>query len=95
MLSHNTFTVAPNYTKKYCMYSFINRAFVDQPILKADSAATGYWSSPDRSNLGVLFYRGVELLRSNTLPLQRRALALLKISADNYRQMPSIADIYR
>jgi tetratricopeptide (TPR) repeat protein len=51
----------------------------------ADAAATGVWAAPDRSNLGVLFYRGCELLRSQSDTSCRRARALLKMSAETYR----------
>lgn len=51
----------------------------------ADATATGVWAPPDRSNLGVLFYRGCELLRSNSDAMWRRARALLKMSAQTYR----------
>lgn len=51
----------------------------------ADSAASGVWAAPDRSNLGVLFYRGCELLRQKGEAACRRALALLKMAAASYR----------
>ncbi len=52
---------------------------------EADAAATGIWAAPDRSNLGTLFYRGVELLRSKVESAQARALALLRVAAQSYR----------
>jgi tetratricopeptide (TPR) repeat protein len=52
----------------------------------ADAAASGLWTSPDRSNLGVLFYRGWELLRAKQDSTVARALALLKLAAEGYRQ---------
>jgi tetratricopeptide (TPR) repeat protein len=51
----------------------------------ADAAASGVWAAPDRGNLGVLFYRGCELLRTKSEGAGRRALALLKMSAQAYR----------
>jgi hypothetical protein len=52
----------------------------------ADAAAAGVWAAPDRSNLGMLFYRGCELLRSKGEAQSRRALGLLRMSAQAYRQ---------
>ncbi len=60
--------------------------FLTDTRAEADAAATGYWASPDRSNLGVLYYRGVELLRSGTEQAKVRATALLKMSAESYRE---------
>jgi hypothetical protein len=51
----------------------------------ADAAAAGVWAAPDRSNLGMLFYRGCELLRSKGEAQSRRALGLLRMSAQAYR----------
>jgi tetratricopeptide (TPR) repeat protein len=51
----------------------------------ADAAAAGVWAAPDRSNLGMLFYRGCELLRGKGEGQARRALALLRVSAQGYR----------
>lgn len=51
----------------------------------ADAAATGFWASPDRANLGVLFYRGVELLRTKSETSCQRARSLLSMSAEGYR----------
>ena len=50
----------------------------------ADEAATGGWASQDRVTLGVLFYRGCELLRfgADQLP---RARQLLRMAAEAYR----------
>jgi len=61
--------------------------FLSETRAEADASATGYWASPDRSNLGMLFYRGVELLRSSSESHRRRALALLRLSAESYREM--------
>lgn len=51
----------------------------------ADATASGMWAASDRANLGVLFYRGVELLRSSTESANRRARSLLEMSATAYR----------
>ncbi|MEB2312749.1 MAG: protein kinase [Sorangiineae bacterium] len=51
----------------------------------ADATAAGVWAAPDRSNLGLLFYRGWELLRAKNDANLRRACSLLKMSADGYR----------
>ncbi|HYQ41068.1 MAG TPA: protein kinase [Polyangiaceae bacterium] len=51
----------------------------------ADAAATGAWAAPDRANLGMLFYRGSELLRASAEREWRRALGLLRIAAQSYR----------
>ncbi len=59
--------------------------FLSETRAEADAAATGYWAAPDRANLGILFYRGVELLRSSSGKNRRRALVLLKMSAESYR----------
>jgi len=57
-----------------------------EPRAAADAAATSFWAAPDRANLGVLFYRGWELLRAGPARLDR-ARTLLKITADGYRAM--------
>lgn len=51
----------------------------------ADAAASGVWTAPDRSNLGMLFYRGAELLRSDAIGAMDRARQLLSMSASSYR----------
>ncbi len=51
----------------------------------ADAAASGMWTAPDRSNLGTLFYRGTELLRSDSQGALERARNLLRMSAESYR----------
>jgi len=61
--------------------------YLSETRAEADSAATGFWTSPDRSNLGILFYRGVELLRSSQEQSHTRALVLLEIAALSYRQL--------
>jgi tetratricopeptide (TPR) repeat protein len=57
---------------------------LSEPRASADEAATGGWIGKDRVTLGVLFYRGCELLRGgqDSLP---RARALLSMSAEAYR----------
>jgi hypothetical protein len=52
---------------------------------EADAAAGGGWMLPDRLTLGVLFYRGVELLRSGGAAEASRARALLCKAAEAYR----------
>jgi predicted ATPase len=51
----------------------------------ADAAGSGIWAAPDRANLGLLFYRGCELLRSKSDGANRRALGLLRMAAQAYR----------
>ncbi|MBS2017340.1 MAG: protein kinase [Deltaproteobacteria bacterium] len=57
----------------------------------ADGAISGAWVPHDRATLGVLFYRGAELLRSGSdVPSQRTSAAeqartLLKTAAGGYR----------
>jgi tetratricopeptide (TPR) repeat protein len=51
----------------------------------ADAAGSGVWAAQDRANLGMLFYRGCELLRSKGEKQPQRALALLRMSAQAYR----------
>jgi predicted ATPase len=55
-----------------------------EPRANADEAATGVWMVQDRVTLGVLFYRGCELLRESGAGL-RRARALLRLSTEAYR----------
>jgi eukaryotic-like serine/threonine-protein kinase len=56
-----------------------------EPREAADSSATGVWAAPDRANLGMLFYRGSELLRSDTPSALGRARTLLQMSTEGYR----------
>jgi eukaryotic-like serine/threonine-protein kinase len=56
-----------------------------EPREDADSKAQGSWTAPDRANLGTLFYRGWELLRSDNLATLARACSLLRMSAEGYR----------
>ncbi|MBI4704342.1 MAG: protein kinase [Deltaproteobacteria bacterium] len=55
-----------------------------EPRASADEAATGMWIVPDRVTLGVLFYRGWELLGGDQAQ-RGRARSLLKMSAEAYR----------
>ncbi|AKT41621.1 serine/threonine-protein kinase PknK [Chondromyces crocatus] len=55
-----------------------------EPRSTADEAAGGMWVVRDRVTLGVLFYRGVELLRGDPAGLTR-ARSLLKLTAEAYR----------
>jgi len=51
----------------------------------ADAAAAGSWVPHDRATLGVLYYRGLELLHSTTGDGAERALSLLRTAANGYR----------
>jgi tetratricopeptide (TPR) repeat protein len=53
---------------------------------EADAVASGLWAAPDRSNLGVLFYRGVELLLGSDAA-RARALTLLRTAVGSYRAL--------
>jgi serine/threonine protein kinase/tetratricopeptide (TPR) repeat protein len=55
-----------------------------EPRANADEAASGTWVVRDRSTLGVLFYRGLELLHGDAAVLPK-ARALLKTAAEAYR----------
>ncbi|MEZ4224377.1 MAG: protein kinase [Polyangiaceae bacterium] len=55
------------------------------PRADADAAATGYWASPDRANLGLLFYRGCEHLRTRVPTALQKARSLLATAAEGYR----------
>jgi serine/threonine protein kinase/tetratricopeptide (TPR) repeat protein len=55
-----------------------------EPRANADEAASGLWVVRDRVTLGVLFYRGCELLRGDQANLPR-ARSLLKIAVEAYR----------
>jgi hypothetical protein len=62
-----------------------------EPRSIADNAVSGAWVPHDRATLGVLFYRGVELLRNDSssvrLPANaaEQARTLLKTAAGGYR----------
>jgi len=60
-------------------------ATVGEVRADADAAANGMWTAPDRGNLGILFYRGVELLRTDSPSASDRARSLLRLSAESYR----------
>jgi len=55
-----------------------------EPRANADEAASGTWVVRDRTTLGVLFYRGCELLRGDAAA-RPKARALLKTAAEAYR----------
>jgi hypothetical protein len=59
-------------------------AALADPRARADEAASGVWVVRDRATLGVLFYRGCELLRGDAAHLPR-ARSLLKTAAEAYR----------
>ena len=59
-------------------------AALAEPRASADEASGSGWVLHDRATLGLLFYRGVELLRSEPAAIAR-ARSLLKIAADAYR----------
>src|SRR5580704_4922383 len=67
--------------------TFGSDASLDVPLAEtravADSAGTGSWVPHDRATLGVLFYRGAELLRSDGRAADARSL--LRIAAQGYR----------
>jgi tetratricopeptide (TPR) repeat protein len=56
-----------------------------EPRQTADAVAIGSWVPHDRATLGVLFYRGLELLRDGSRPDAERALTLLTTAAQGYR----------
>jgi eukaryotic-like serine/threonine-protein kinase len=51
----------------------------------ADSAISGSWVPQDRATLGMLFYRGVELMLDESRESARSAATLLKAAAQGYR----------
>ncbi|MFO0614058.1 MAG: hypothetical protein U0414_15805 [Polyangiaceae bacterium] len=59
-------------------------AALAEPRANADDAASGGFMQQDRTTLGVMFYRGVELLRSEGAALAR-ARGLLERVASGYR----------
>jgi len=59
-------------------------AALAEPRARADEAASDMWVVKDRVTLGVLFYRGCELLRGDHSNLPR-ARALLKKATEAYR----------
>jgi len=49
-------------------------AILTEPRASADEAASGLWVVRDRVTLGILFYRGCELLRGESTTLPRATL---------------------
>ncbi len=64
----------------------LDRMLAD-PRSLADAAAAGSWVPHDRATLGVLYYRGLELLRESQTDGEcaERARALLRTAAQGYR----------
>ncbi len=60
-------------------------AILADPRGLADSAAAGSWVPHDRATLGVLFYRGAELLRLGAPMACEAARTVLRIAAQGYR----------
>jgi hypothetical protein len=60
-------------------------ARLTEPRGLADAALSGSWVPHDRATLGVLFYRGAELLRIPTQEAAKQAKTLLRIAAQGYR----------
>jgi tetratricopeptide (TPR) repeat protein len=58
-------------------------AALAEPRATADAALAGSWVPNDRATLGVLFYRGMEMLRATTG--EGDARTLLRIAAAGYR----------
>jgi hypothetical protein len=52
---------------------------------EADVSGQSRWVPSDRVTLGVLFYRGVELLRSGDADAAERARGLLRTATEGYR----------
>jgi hypothetical protein len=59
-------------------------ALLDEPRSVADGALAGSWVPHDRATLGVLYYRGAELLRDGAANADK-ARTLLKAAANGYR----------
>lgn len=51
----------------------------------ADATVLGAWTAPDRSSLGILFYRGCELIQKKTERDRQRALSLVRAAAQGYQ----------
>ena len=60
-------------------------ALLAEPRATADAAISGSWVSQDRATLGVLFYRGVELLLVHGRSQAESARILLKAASQGYR----------
>jgi eukaryotic-like serine/threonine-protein kinase len=56
-----------------------------EPRSIADAAISGSWVPQDRATLGILFYRGVELMREDDPKAVESARTLLKAAAQGYR----------
>jgi serine/threonine protein kinase/tetratricopeptide (TPR) repeat protein len=56
-----------------------------EPRATADAAISGSWVAQDRATLGVLFYRGVELLLGDARGQAESARILLKAASQGYR----------
>jgi tetratricopeptide (TPR) repeat protein len=72
------------YTATFGSDVFLDR-MLSEPRATADAAAAGSWVPHDRATLGVLFYRGLELLRSDDRARAEQALTLLTTAAQGYR----------
>ncbi len=59
-------------------------ALLSEPRSVADAALAGSWVPHDRATLGILYYRGAELLRDGTANADK-ARTLLKAAANGYR----------
>ena len=59
-------------------------ALLDEPRGIADAAISGSWVPHDRATLGVLYYRGLELLRTEGAAPES-ARTLLRTAAEGYR----------
>jgi tetratricopeptide (TPR) repeat protein len=60
-------------------------SLLEEPRATADAAISGSWVPHDRATLGVLFYRGAELLRNDGSGNADHARTLLKTAAQGYR----------
>jgi tetratricopeptide (TPR) repeat protein len=60
-------------------------ALLAEPRAIATAAVSGSWVPQDRASLGVLYYRGVELLRSQAPDAAKSARTLLNAAAVGYR----------
>jgi hypothetical protein len=58
---------------------------LEEPRSIADAAISGSWVPQDRATLGMLFYRGVELMRDDSPETAQSARTLLKAAAQGYR----------
>jgi hypothetical protein len=58
---------------------------LEEPRSIAEAAISGSWVPHDRATLGVLFYRGLELLRAPGQQSAEQARTLLKTAAQGYQ----------